>query len=55
MRLPRDLSATDLANSLKSLGYSPTRQSGSHIRLTTNQNGNTTSPFRVTRRFVSAR
>ena len=37
-RLPRDLSGQDLVQSLKSLGYSSTRQAGSHIRLTT-QNG----------------
>ncbi|MHB8262085.1 MAG: type II toxin-antitoxin system HicA family toxin [Bacteroidia bacterium] len=32
MRLPRDISA-------KKFGYQPTRQMGSHIRLTTQQNG----------------
>jgi len=35
MRLPRDISGTDLAALLKRFGYSQTRQSGSHIRLTT--------------------
>ena len=35
MKLPRDLSGTDLAKKLKVLGYSITRQAGSHIRLTT--------------------
>ena len=39
MRLPRDISGDDLAKSLKRLGYEPTRQSGSHIRLTTSTNG----------------
>ena len=39
MRLPRDLSGADLAKSLRSLGYEVTRQSGSHIRLTTQQQG----------------
>ncbi len=39
MRLPRDVSGSDLANRLKKYGYTITRQSGSHLRLTTLQNG----------------
>ena len=39
MRLPRDLSGPTLAKALLKLGYEPTRQTGSHIRLTTQQNG----------------
>ncbi len=39
MRLPRDISASELIKSLKVLGYKETRQVGSHIRLTTMQNG----------------
>jgi predicted RNA binding protein YcfA (HicA-like mRNA interferase family) len=39
MRLPRDLSGVDLAKSLQMLGYEITRQTGSHIRLTTRQHG----------------
>lgn len=39
MRLPRDLSAQDLIKALRPLGYEPTRQSGSHIRLTTREKG----------------
>lgn len=39
MKLPRDLSGTDLIRLLKSLGYAVTRQSGSHIRLTSEENG----------------
>ena len=39
MRLPRDLSGRDLARSLESLGYRATRQSGSHIRLSTLERG----------------
>ena len=35
MRLPRDLTGDQLAGSLKRLGYQPTRQTGSHLRLTT--------------------
>ncbi len=37
MRLPRDLSGAELARLLGRLGYAPTRQTGSHIRLTTEQ------------------
>jgi len=39
MRLPRDLSGSDLAYALRKLGYQVTRQSGSHLRLTTQQHG----------------
>jgi predicted RNA binding protein YcfA (HicA-like mRNA interferase family) len=39
MRLPRDLSGTILAKKLKVLGYDVVRQSGSHIRLSTELNG----------------
>lgn len=39
MKLPRDLSGADLAKKLKALGYAVTRQTGSHIRLTTELNG----------------
>lgn len=35
MRLPRDVSGSDLAKALRALGYTPTRQAGSHLRLTT--------------------
>jgi predicted RNA binding protein YcfA (HicA-like mRNA interferase family) len=38
MRLPRDLSGSDLVRVLQPLGYLITRQTGSHIRLTTQQN-----------------
>lgn len=33
MRLPRDLSGSDLIRALGTLGYAATRQSGSHVRL----------------------
>lgn len=36
MRLPRDLAGTDLAKLLSRYGYSVTRQTGSHLRLTSN-------------------
>ena len=39
MKLPRDIAGTELAKALVDLGYAVTRQSGSHIRLTTFQNG----------------
>ena len=39
MKLPRDLSGSELIKKLKKLGYEPTRQIGSHVRLTTNENG----------------
>ncbi len=39
MKLPRDLSAEDLIQKLKNLGYRETRQTGSHIRLTSAQKG----------------
>ena len=39
MKLPRDFSGADLVKSLKKLGYQVTRQSGSHIRLTTTVEG----------------
>ncbi len=39
MKIPRDLSADDLIKSLKKFGFIATRQTGSHIRLTSNLNG----------------
>lgn len=39
MRLPRDISGVSLARALKALGYEISRQTGSHIRLTTDVNG----------------
>ena len=39
MRLPRDLSGSDLAQALRKLGYTITRQTGSHLRLTTHEHG----------------
>jgi predicted RNA binding protein YcfA (HicA-like mRNA interferase family) len=35
MKLPRDLSGADLIKRLERLEYAKTRQSGSHVRLTT--------------------
>lgn len=39
MRLPRDLSGSALAQALQRLGYSITRKTGSHLRLTTQEHG----------------
>ncbi|MCL5736332.1 MAG: type II toxin-antitoxin system HicA family toxin [Actinobacteria bacterium] len=39
MRLPRDLSGEDLARALAVFGYGITRQTGSHMRLTTQESG----------------
>jgi len=35
MKLPRNISGAELAGALKKLGYQITRQTGSHLRLTT--------------------
>ncbi len=39
MRLPRDLSGEELALLLQCYGYQVSRQTGSHMRLTTLQGG----------------
>ena len=39
MRLPRDVSGEELAGLLRQYGYEMTRQTGSHLRLTTMQEG----------------
>ena len=39
MRLPRDISGEDLARLLKRYGYHITRQTGSHMRLTSANRG----------------
>ena len=39
MKTPRDVSGSDLAKALRSLGYERSRQDGSHIRLTTTSGG----------------
>jgi predicted RNA binding protein YcfA (HicA-like mRNA interferase family) len=39
LRLPRDVSGDDLAKVLSVLGYRLTRQTGSHLRLTTTERG----------------
>jgi predicted RNA binding protein YcfA (HicA-like mRNA interferase family) len=39
MKLPRDVSGADLAKQLGRLGYEVTRQTGSHLRLTSKERG----------------
>lgn len=39
MKLPRDLSGSELAKALRRVGYETTRQTGSHIRLVTAERG----------------
>ena len=39
MKLPRDLTGRELAKALESLGYKIDHQTGSHLRLTTQKNG----------------
>jgi predicted RNA binding protein YcfA (HicA-like mRNA interferase family) len=39
MKLPRDVTGDGLAKALVRLGYHVTRQTGSHIRLSTAENG----------------
>jgi predicted RNA binding protein YcfA (HicA-like mRNA interferase family) len=38
MKPPRDLTGQELAKALESLGYAIVRQTGSHMRLTTQEN-----------------
>ena len=44
MKLPRDLSGADLVKALARFGYPVTRQTGNHIRLTTD----TPAPHHIT-------
>lgn len=37
MKLPRGINARELVSALRSVGYEPLRQSGSHIRLVSQQ------------------
>lgn len=39
MKLPRDISGEQLAHDLRRYGYEITRQTGSHLRLTSNIHG----------------
>ena len=48
MRLPRDVSGRELARALEIFGYEITRQTGSHLRLTTLRPGE----HHLTNRFM---
>ena len=39
MKLPRDLTGVELSKRLARLGYTVTRQTGSHMRLTSGEQG----------------
>ena len=39
MKIPRDIKGIDLCKYLNKYGYTITKQTGSHIRLTTQENG----------------
>ena len=39
MRIPRDISGAKFAQRFEKFGYSITRQTGSHLRLTTSRDG----------------
>jgi predicted RNA binding protein YcfA (HicA-like mRNA interferase family) len=39
MKLPRDVSGTQLVKALRVLGYEVSRQRGSHVRITTQRDG----------------
>ena len=39
MRLPRDVTGGELQRALRRFGYEATRQTGSHVRVTTQVNG----------------
>jgi len=39
VKIPRDVSGSDLVKGLKAFGYDTVRQEGSHIRLTTSLGG----------------
>jgi predicted RNA binding protein YcfA (HicA-like mRNA interferase family) len=39
VRIPRDIDGQQLTRALRRLGYETVRQKGSHIRITTQQNG----------------
>jgi len=39
LKLPRDIGGEELCKVLSKLGYEVTRQSGSHVRLTTKEKG----------------
>jgi predicted RNA binding protein YcfA (HicA-like mRNA interferase family) len=48
VKLPRDLDGPSLVKALGVLGYEATRQKGSHIRVTTQRDGENHEVFRTT-------
>ncbi len=48
MKLPRDLDGNQLAQALSKFGYKIIRQTGNHIRLTTQQQGEHHITYRIT-------
>jgi predicted RNA binding protein YcfA (HicA-like mRNA interferase family) len=55
VRLPRDLSGRELAQALSQYGYAVTRETGSHVRLTTLQRGEHHVTIPITASSASAR
>jgi predicted RNA binding protein YcfA (HicA-like mRNA interferase family) len=55
MKLPRDVSGPELVNALRVLGYVVDRQKGSHVRVTTQRNGEHYEAIRITTRSRPAR
>jgi len=51
MKIPRDMSGEKLAKLLSKYGYHITRQTGSHMRLTTEKNGGHHSRHSITTSF----
>ncbi len=47
MKTPRDITGAELAKKLGKLGYEVTRQTGSHLRVTTYQKGNITQQYLI--------
>lgn len=39
MKIPRDVSGGELVKALRAFGYQPVSQNGSHIKVTTTENG----------------
>ena len=55
MRIPRDLTGRGLVTALAKLGYEVPRQTGSHMRLTTERNGTHHVTYRTIGRSSWAR
>lgn len=55
MKIPRNISGDELVKALAKYGYYVTRQTGSHLRLTTTENGehHITIPAHLSRRSIA--